>query len=60
MADGYFSEKEVNACLRNHLPRRALKATRIIFNLDRSSLWVRIENLSDLGARVRLFIPWPC
>lgn len=60
MADGSFSENEVDACLRKHPRRRALKGARILFNLGRSSLSVRIENLSDSGARVRLFIPWPC
>jgi len=60
MADGSFSENEVDACLRKHPRRRTLKGARIIFNLGRSSLSVRIENLSDSGARVRLFIPWPC
>ena len=60
MAGGSCSENEVDAFLRKRPRRRTLKGARIIFNLGRSSLSVRIENLSDSGARVRLFIPWPC
>ena len=60
MADEYFAENEEKVCLRNDARRRTLKSARIIFNLGRSSLSVRVENMSDRGAKVRLFIPWPC
>ena len=33
---------------------------RILFNLGRSSMSVRVRNLSEDGARLSLSIPWPC
>lgn len=38
---------------------RALKSGRLIYNLGRSSLDVRISNLSATGARLKLGIVWP-
>lgn len=33
---------------------------RILFNLGRSSMSVRVRDLSEDGARLSLSIPWPC
>ena len=40
--------------------RKALKAGRIIFNIDRSSLDVQITDLSATGAKLKMQIPMPC
>lgn len=40
--------------------RKAWLSGRILFNLDRSSMSVRVRDLSGSGARVTLSIPWPC
>jgi len=59
MADG-----QVTKPLKADHPRKAarrgtLKSARIAFNLGRSTLDVRIENLSENGARLKMSIPWP-
>lgn len=45
---------------RRSLRRKAWLSGRILFNLDRSSMSVRVRDLSGSGARVTLSIPWPC
>ena len=39
--------------------QKTLKAGRVIYNLGRSSLNVRISNQSPTGARLKLDIIWP-
>jgi hypothetical protein len=60
MAEGSTQDGSALPNLRKAFRRRTLKSARIIFNLGRSSLSVQILNMSDSGAKVRLFIPWPC
>jgi hypothetical protein len=40
--------------------RKALKSARIIHNLGRSSMTVKIVNMSDVGAKIQLGVAWPC
>ena len=46
--------------LRASARRKTYFNGRIIFNLGRSSMSVRVRDLSADGARVCLSIPWPC
>ncbi len=49
-----------DACLRNSYRRKAYLNGRILFNLGRSSMSVRVRDLSEDGTRLSLSIPWPC
>jgi hypothetical protein len=46
--------------LRANARRKTYLNGRIVFNLGRSSMSVRVRDLSADGARVCLSIPWPC
>jgi|AntAceMinimDraft_5_1070358.scaffolds.fasta_scaffold44283_2 hypothetical protein len=39
--------------------QKTLKSGRVIYNLGRSALDVRVSNLSETGARLKLSIVWP-